>query len=139
MYCRSCGKQLHESARFCPQCGFNFEPVTVARPSIWMAVSALVLAILTLLILLSTIGDMDTLSRLSHLESAFGGNSLQKKVAEEAGYSAIGGLVFCLSAAALGILSLARKRGGRGMAITSVVINGINLLIILSLFGLSLQ
>lgn len=56
IYCRSCGKQLHESARFCPQCGFSFQPVEAPSPSIWMAVTALVLSILTLLLLLATFG-----------------------------------------------------------------------------------
>lgn len=139
IYCRSCGKQLHESARFCPQCGFNFQPVEVSSPSVWMAVSALVLSIFTLLMLLATAGDMDMLGKLSELESAFGGHSLKQKLAEDAANSALGGLIFCLPAAVFGIVSLVQKRGGRGMAITSLVINGINLLIILGLFGLSLK
>ncbi|TCJ11621.1 zinc ribbon domain-containing protein [Parasulfuritortus cantonensis] len=139
IYCRSCGKQLHESARFCPQCGFNFQPVEAPSPSIWMAVTALVLSILTLLLLLATFGDMDTLNTLSQLESAFGSHSLKKKLAEDAANSAAGGLVFGLPAGVLGIVSLMQKRGGRGMGIASLVIGGINLLLILGLFGLSLE
>ena len=139
IYCRSCGKQLHESARFCPQCGFSFQPVEAPSPSIWMAVTTLVLSILTLLLLLATFGDMDTLNALSQLESAFGSHSLKKKLAEDAVNSAAGGLVFGLPAGVLGIISLVQKRGGRGMAIASLVIGGINLLLILGLFGLSLE
>ena len=139
IYCRSCGKQLHESARFCPQCGFSFQPVEAPSPSIWMAVTALVLSILTLLLLLATFGDMDTLNALSQLESAFGSHALKKKLAEDAVNSAAGGLVFGLPAGVLGIISLVQKRGGRGMAIASLVIGGINLLLILGLFGLSLE
>ena len=139
IYCRSCGKQLHESARFCPQCGFSFQPVEAPSPSIWMAVTALVLSILTLLLLLATFGDMDTLNALSQLESAFGSHSLKKNLAEDAVNSAAGGLVFGLPAGVLGIISLVQKRGGRGMAIASLVIGGINLLLILGLFGLSLE
>ena len=139
IYCRSCGKQLHESAHFCPQCGFSFQPVEAPNPSIWMAVTALVLSILTLLLLLATFGDMDTLNALSQLESAFGSHSLKKKLAEAAVNSALGGLVFGLPAGVLGIVSLVQKRGGRGMAIASLVIGGINLLLILGLFGLSLK
>ena len=51
----------------------------------------------------------------------------------------LGGLVFGLPAGVLGIISLVQKRGGRGMAIASLVIGGINLLLILGLFGLSLE
>lgn len=139
IYCRSCGKQLHESARFCPQCGFSFQPVEASSPSIWMAITALALSILTLLLLLATLGDMDALIALSHLESAFGSHSLKKQIAEDAANSAAGGLVFGLPAGVLGIVSLVQKRGGRGMAIASLIIGGINLLLILGLFGLSLE
>jgi len=141
IYCRSCGKQLHESARFCPQCGFSFQPVEAPSPSpsIWMAVTSLVLSILTLLLLLATFGNMETLYALSQLESAFGSHSLKQKLAEEAANSAAGGLVLGLPAGVLGIVSLVQKRGGRGMAISSIVISGINLLLILGLFGLSLE
>lgn len=141
IYCRSCGKQLHESARFCPHCGFSLQPVEAPSPSssIWMAVTALVLSIFTLLLLLVTFDDMDTLYALSQIESAFGSHSLEKKLAEDAATSAEAGLVFGLPAWVLGIVSLVQKRGGRGMAIASLVIGGINLLLILGLFGLSLE
>lgn len=139
IYCRACGKQLHESARFCPQCGFSFQPVEKPVPTIWMAVTALALSILTLLLLLATFGDMDTLNALSQLESAFGSHSLKKKISEDAMNSAMGGLVFGLPAGVLGILNFFQHRGGRGMAIASLVISGINLLLILGLFGLSLE
>lgn len=143
MYCRSCGKQLHDSAQFCPQCGYSSAAPTVpAAPvvpsgSLWMAITALTLSILALLILLSTAGDMDTLSKLSELESAFGGHSLKRKLAENAADSALGGLVLALPGGIFGVISLAQKRGGRGMAIAAVVISAINLLLILGLFGLS--
>lgn len=146
IYCRGCGKQIHESARFCPHCGYAYAPATPPVPpapargeSIWMAVTALVLSILTLLAMLATAGDMDTLTALSELESAFGSHSLKKKLAEEAATSAAGGLVLLLPGGILGIVSLAQKRGGRGMAIASLVINGINLFIVLALFGASLE
>ena len=141
IYCRSCGKKLHESSRFCSHCGFSFQPVPIEAPipSIWMAVTALVLSTLTLLLLLATFSDMDTLNTLSQLESAFGSHSLKKRLAEDAAKSAAGGLVFGLPAWVLGIISLVQKRGGHGMAIASLVIGGINLLLILGLFGLSLE
>ena len=104
-----------------------------------MAITALVLSILTLLALFSTAGDMDTLNALSELESAFGSHTLKKKLAEEAINSALGGLILGLPAGVLGIVSLVQKRGRRGMAIASLIIGGLNLLLILGLFGLSLE
>jgi hypothetical protein len=103
-----------------------------------MAVTALVLSILTLLLLLATLGDMDTLNTLSNIESAFGSHSLKNKLTEAAANSATGGLVFGLPAGVLGIVSLVQKRGGRGMAITGLVITSINLFLIVALFGLSI-
>ncbi|MCX7673100.1 MAG: zinc ribbon domain-containing protein [Thiobacillaceae bacterium] len=145
IYCRSCGKQLHESARFCPQCGYAFTPppAPALQPhrseSVWMAVTALVLSILTLLALLAAVSDLDTLHSLSELERAFGGRSLQGKLSEETLATATGGLVLLLPGAIFGIVSLSQQRGGRGMAIASLVINGINLLIVLGLFGAALE
>ena len=53
-------------------------------------------------------------------------------------YRRTGG-VAAIPAGVLGIISLVQKRGGRGIAIASLVIGGINLLLILGLFGLSLE
>lgn len=145
IYCRSCGKQLHESARFCPQCGYALAPQPVQAPqspraaSVWIAVTSLVLSILTLLVLLAAASDLDTLRSLSELERAFGGRSLQGRLSEETLATATGGLVLLLPGAIFGIVSLAQQRGGRGMAIASLVINGINLLMVLGLFGAALE
>ena len=145
MYCRSCGKSLHESALFCPHCGYNFRPAGTAtpsvadKPSIWMAITAMTLSILVLLMLLAVFGQLESIKALSQIESALGSHTLKQRMAEDAYYSAIGGLVLGLPPAVLGIVSLVQQRGGRGMAIASVVIGAINLFLILALFGLSLE
>ena len=140
MYCRSCGKQLHETARFCPQCGCHFsDSPAIQSPSLWMAITALVLSIFTLLVMLGTASDLDTLNALGELESAFGSHTLKNRMAEEITQSVLGGLVLVLPALVLGGISLAQQRGGKGMAIASLVISGLNLLIILGLFGLTLE
>lgn len=154
MYCPTCGTQRHEGSRFCPQCGHAFEarpatsPVRPAVPepqpsvhaaSVWMAITSLVLAIVTLLALLSGASDLDTLGTLGELESLFGGHARKHKLAEEAANTAAGGLLLGLPALVLGIVSLAQRRGGRGMAIAGVVISGIDLVLTLGLFGMSTQ
>ena len=145
MYCRSCGKSLHESALFCPQCGYNFRPAATAapsgtgKPSIWMAITALTLSILVLLMLLAVFGELESIKALSQIESALGSHTLQQRMAEDAYNSALGGLVLGLPPTVFGIVSLVQQRGGRGMAIASVVIGAINLFLILALFGLSLE
>lgn len=153
MYCPNCGSQLAEGSRFCSQCGHGFDrspapPAVPVRPSapetapasasLWMAITSMVLAIVTLLALLSSGSDLDTLDQLGQVESLFGGHTLKRKAAEEALNAAIGGLVFVLPAGILGIVSLTQRRGGRGMAITGVVLSAINLLMVLGIFGMAI-
>jgi uncharacterized membrane protein len=102
-----------------------------------MAVTAMVLAIVTLLALLSAAADFDTLDMLGQFESMFGGNTLQRKVAQDVINTAVGGLILGLPAAVLGMLSVLQRRGGRGMAVAGLVISAINLLLVLSLFGMA--
>lgn len=66
IYCQTCGKSLHETARFCPHCGRQFsEEISTSVPaSLWMAITALTLGIFTLILLLSAASDMETLSAL---------------------------------------------------------------------------
>lgn len=71
MHCRSCGKSLHESALFCPHCGYNFRPAATAaprgagKPSIWMAITALTLSILVLLMLVAVFGELESIKALT--------------------------------------------------------------------------
>lgn len=146
IYCRACGHQIHETATACPNCGYVVAPVAIQPSSmhhrnqlLWMAITALVISILSLLIILSAASDLDTLSKLSELESAFGSHTLKGRVAEEASATALGGLVFVILSLIFGIVSLAQKRGGRGMAIASTIINGFNLLMLLGIFGMTLN
>lgn len=45
VYCRGCGKEIHETAPTCPQCGFV--QFTQETNSLWMSMVAFVLAILS--------------------------------------------------------------------------------------------
>lgn len=153
MYCQNCGASLIEGARFCAQCGLTLNGQAAASAhvrgpevpqnqgvkseSVWMAVTAMVLAIVTLLALLSAAADFDTLDTLGQFESMFGGNTLQRKVAQDVINTAVGGLILGLPAAVLGMLSVLQRRGGRGMAVAGLVISAINLLLVLSLFGMA--
>lgn len=147
IYCRACGHQIHETATACPNCGYVAAPAAIqpssmqspANQSLWMAITALVISILSLLIILSAASDLDTLTKLSELESVFGSHTLKGKVAEEASATALGGLVFVIPSLIFGIISLAQKRSGRGMAIASIIINGFNLLMLLGIFGTTLN
>ena len=110
IFCRGCGKSIHESAVSCPHCGAtqaaSVTSVTSAgNPSIWMAVTSLVLGILCALV--AVVEGEWTPSDVV-LELIFG----------------IAGLVF-------GVVSLSTRRAGKGMAITGVVLTSLSLLILL--------
>ena len=101
--------------------------------------TSLALGIFTFLVLAATASDLDTLSALSKLESAFGSHTLKKQFAEDVMNSAVGGIVLGLPAVVFGSISLVQQRAGRGMALAGLVICGINLLLILGLFGLTVK
>jgi len=55
VFCRGCGKEIHETAPMCPHCGFRYENALVGSPeavipienkSIWMTVVSSILALL---------------------------------------------------------------------------------------------
>jgi hypothetical protein len=51
VYCRGCGKEIHESATMCPQCGYQYiQPKKKNEENFWLA---LVSSILTLMILIN--------------------------------------------------------------------------------------
>lgn len=51
VYCRGCGKEIHESAPTCPHCGFvqNTPTVIQLKNSQWMAVTAFILSLMCFL------------------------------------------------------------------------------------------
>lgn len=107
VFCRGCGKEIHESAPTCPHCGAPQRAANQPlqqRPgsSIWMAVTSLVLGIVCVVAFFDkSPWDKDTLVGL--------------------GLFAVVGLVF-------GIVSLNNQSAGKGMAITGVVMSAISLL-----------
>ena len=53
VFCRGCGKQIHESAQNCPHCGAPHSLLAVttgsANNSLWMPIASVVLGIFTML------------------------------------------------------------------------------------------
>ena len=107
VFCRGCGKEIHESAPACPHCG---APQGVADQSdqrlpagsIWMAITSLVLGIVCVVAFFDdSPWDKDTILGL--------------------GMFAVAGLAF-------GVVSLSNQSAGKGMAISGVVMSGISLL-----------
>jgi FtsH-binding integral membrane protein len=108
IFCRGCGKSIHETALSCPHCGglqaaSAASVVSAQSPSIWMAVTSMLLGIFCAL---------GALSETKWDENAIGGVFL----------FGLTGLIF-------GIVSLSNKMAGKGMAITGVALTSLALLI----------
>jgi len=104
MFCRYCGKEIHESAPACPQCGGLQHPAAKAgargaEPGLWMPVTGLVCSILCALALLDEAPpNIDLISGIFTLGMI--------------------GIIF-------GIVSICNQVTGKKMAIASVVLSAI--------------
>lgn len=112
IFCRGCGKQIHETAPTCPNCGSTLQALTITSGTIknspiWMSITSMVFGIVVALTLFDDSGwDKDTILGV--------------------GIFACVGLVF-------GVISLNKKMAGRGMAITGVVLSSIAFLAFLGM------
>lgn len=107
IYCRGCGKEIHETAVACPQCGALQSgsatyPAPNAQGTLWLPVPAIICGIIALLGLLD--------------ESAW----------DEDRY--IGTFLLIFIAIILGIAGAATQEKGRGMSIAGIVLGIIGLL-----------
>lgn len=118
IFCRGCGKQIHETAPTCPHCGFTQQIASVQvqeapKTGIWMAITSLVIGIIVVLALSSV--DVNEL----------GGRYFLTQSDKEAllGISIVGG--FGLG---LGIRSLITRSAGKGMAIAGIALSALAIL-----------
>lgn len=112
VFCRGCGRELHETAATCPHCGAA-QGATVARRdhapgasepggTLWLPVPALVCGVVAALAMLDdTAWDADTVRGLLFLSGV---------------------------ALVLGISGVATQTRGRGMSIAGIVLGAIGLL-----------
>lgn len=110
VFCRGCGKEIHDSAPTCPHCGATQGKQTKdEKPSSWMAILALILGIL---IFISAIGvaaesssaDSDTL---------------------------IGGFILAIPSIILAAVHLTQRRPGQAMPISAIALSSIGLLVLI--------
>jgi len=107
MFCRYCGKEIHESAPACPQCGGLQHPAGKAgkrnaEPGLWVPVTGMVCGILSALALLDEEPpDIDLITGIFTLGMI--------------------GMVF-------GIVSICNQATGKKMAIAAVVLSAIAML-----------
>ena len=110
VFCRGCGKEIHESATTCPGCGavqLN-KKTSNSQGSKWMAIAALILGVLSLL---AIFGMLDQ-----------GGADPEE---------AAGIVIFAVASLILATINLIQKKWGKGLAITSIVLSVFSLLILI--------
>ncbi len=106
VFCRGCGKELHETAPTCPHCGFvQLMQKKHPKDSLWMSITAGVLATLCLINWLN-LPDWD--KDLSN-----------------------GLWIFSILTLVFGTLSIQQKRRGKIASIISIVIVSITMLILI--------
>jgi hypothetical protein len=107
VFCRGCGKEIHESAPTCPHCGY----VVIASASadlgksLWMAGVSLAISLISFL-------------------NWFGISTWDRN-------TIVGLWMFVFTATLLAGISLAQKRGGKVLSWVSIVISGLTFLILI--------
>lgn len=109
IFCRGCGKEIHDTAAACPHCGAAQSGSSAVghQESKWMAITSLVLGILALLGAMGLITD--------------GGDADEM----------MGVVLFGVLSLVFAVLSLVQKRWGKSLSITGIVLSAIGLLAII--------
>ncbi|MDF7826625.1 zinc ribbon domain-containing protein [Pontiellaceae bacterium B12227] len=104
VFCRCCGKEIHETALTCPHCGGsqNLSSQKVGDGVLWVPLTSLILSILCF-------------------------SSLLTETEYEADVY-LGGIAIALSSIVMGIISLKNQKREKAMAITAIVLSSIAVL-----------
>lgn len=105
VFCRGCGKEIHDSAPTCPHCGAT-QAVASTSESKWMAITA------------SSLGTLGLLASISFLE--------QEQASTD---EVVGIFIFAISSIVLAVISLSQKRRGKPWAITAIVLSALGILV----------
>lgn len=108
VYCRGCGKEIHETATMCPHCGYQYSNSSLEadkKNNLWMAVVSSVLALLT-------------------FANWFGINSWSQDII-------VGLWMFCIVSITLSAISLTQKSRGAILNYISITVSVITILILI--------
>lgn len=105
VFCRGCGKEIHESTLTCPHCGAT-QIAPSSTKSKWMPITALVLGALVLL-------------------ASIGFGEQDKPSTDEI----VGTFIFAIPSIVLAAISLNQRRWGKPWAITAIVLSALGILI----------
>lgn len=106
IFCRGCGKQIHETAQNCPQCGKSQEIIANKAMHHWSAIVAFIVGIVVFILILSEpdgMWDNDTV---------------------------LGGMILAAIPIAFGLYSFSQSsKNDRWMGVTGVILGVIGFLI----------
>ncbi len=107
VFCRGCGKEIHETATMCPHCGYQHSdsPVVGGNKNLWMAVVSSVFSLLSFL-------------------NWFGIDSWSHDIK-------VGLWMFSIIAIALSALSLSQKHRGKIFNFISIGVSAMTILILI--------
>lgn len=114
VFCRECGKEIHESAVKCPQCGiYQHNSTQTAFQAVdgplWVPIVSLILGIICVLALFD--------------ESEWDADII------------FGFVTSSVASLVLGIVSINKQKNGKGMAITGVILSSIALLVLIGYYS----
>jgi len=106
VFCRGCGKEIHDTAPHCPQCGAP-QASSVAAPtgSPWLGITGIVLAIVAAISAIQV--------------GTFNSDQI------------VGASVVSASAFAVGAINLQQKKPGKGMSIAAIVMAVVSFLVLI--------
>ena len=108
VFCRGCGKNIHESAKTCPFCGAvqhaTINPANVDG-TLWMSITSLIFGVLCALALLDdSVWDKDTILGLG---------------------------IFSVASIVLGVISISKQKRGKGMAVAGIILSSLAFLVMM--------
>lgn len=106
VFCRGCGKEIHNSAPLCPHCGAPQTHIASnTNGPLWLAIVSIVLAVLAA----SCAVQVDSFDR----------------------DQLVGGSAIALVALAAGAINLQQKKPGKGISVTAIVLAAVSFLILI--------
>ncbi|MCO4856048.1 hydrogenase maturation nickel metallochaperone HypA [Herbaspirillum sp. WGmk3] len=106
VFCRGCGKEIHDTAPLCPHCGApQTQATSTTSGSLWLAITSIVSAIFAAICAIQV--------------NSFDHDQL------------VGGCAIALLALAAGAINLQQKKPGKGISVTAIVLAALSFLILI--------
>jgi len=106
VFCRGCGKEIHDTAPICPHCGApQIQFVEKTNGPLWLAITSIVSAIFAAICAIQV--------------SSFDRDQI------------VGGAAIAVLALVTGAINLQQKKPGKGISVTAIVVSAVSFLILI--------